>query len=929
MSYLHGTFKDFNDKDIEVQISSKKGNKDIVIGNSADNSDIYFSFDPVNITIQLDDMFQVILKKSARIILESKIYLGDVLFAGSVDDVSVKIYKDKKLVFDGYVEPNSFNQPWAYQLETFEINCVDKLALLQYKYWTDKQSYSSLLSDVNNYSFKEFLKKIELDTYNVFYDNSKNVNGKDIWTTLGISMNIFLGDSEDKVMSYEEILTHILRYFNLHVIQEGSDLYIFDWQSIKDNSITWTNIFGSGNPSRSALDITIKKDMYSNDSSSLSMDEVYNQIQVKCVIDDVTEVIPSVLETGNLEAIYPGRQLCITEAWYDGSNKYKEAASFFQKSEMFKDEDSNSVSVSDNNAWHVRDWYMQWMTNPRWKIYYKNNIIDSFVTYDGSNPSYQTNLLKLLYENKFMPALISIGCGNEIKNGIARRTGSPNMKNYLVISGCAGWGYKNYSSSGEYLSSYYDKRFNSKTELLEAVDAARISASGSNGLVSYDSGTALNASPADDNTTNFIVVKGKMILEPVHWKSGWGTGGKQSNGQSADSANSGDNVSWGTLIDWLKYSDHKYFGGSKYASYQEGVIGHYEQIPWTGRVYNSKNKPDETQDIVYLSPPVNTRGLGTDRIRDRLKYNKSKTSDGDWTDEDLINKVPVLECELKIGDKYCVEDTEHLDNYGCPTFHWLTAAQCEAQGYSNKSFTIGFDPAIGDLLIGKAYPLTNTVDGRKLDGIEGMAIPIKKSDNLSGVVTFKIKGVLDIVWDSFVHYNRSFGQSYIHIENAEHLWYQLASVWIEDFGLEFCSDNGGSTVKDNSSDIVYVSTESHDYIKKRDDIEFYINTQLPSNEAANYGLSSSVAYSNVLNLSTNSSVENITSLNGTSRAEKLYIDQYWNMYNVPKVILNTQLHNNDFSIFNTFTSNGFGKMMPFSMDFNLKRNVVDIQCRQV
>lgn len=928
MSYLHGTFKDTENKEITVEIRSTTGNKDIVIGEELGKSDIYFSYDPVNISLSLNDMFEVILKKTARITLESKVYLGDVLFAGNVNDVSVKIYREGQLLFDGYAEANSFNQPWAYQLESFEINCVDKLSLLQYKYWTDKQSYNSLLSDVNNYSFYDILKKIELDAFNVYYDNSKNINGNSIWTTLGISMNVFLGDSEDKVMNYEEILTHILKYFNLHIVQDGADFYIFDWQNIKDNNLNWTNLFGNDKSTKTAAEIAVGKDMYSDDSSSLSMSEVYNQIQVKCIVDDITEVIPSVLDSGDLSAIYPGRQLCITEAWYDGGNKNKEAASFFQNSQMFKDENSNSVSVSDNNAWHVKDWYMQWMTNPNYTLHYKNSIIDSFIPYDGTNPSYQTNLLKLLYENKFMPALISIGCGNEVKNGVSRISGSPDMKNYLVISGCAGWGYKEYSSSGALSANHYDGRFNSFTELLEAIDNERINASGSTGLLSYDSGTALSASPIDNDTTNFIIIQGNILLEPIHWKASWGSGGKNSDGSFRGGEQSGDNVSWGTMMDWLTYSDHKYFGGRNHYSYQGGILGHYAQVPWTARTYNATNKPDLTQGTVYLSPPVNDRGIGTNWIRERLKYNKSKTAEG-WSDKDTINKISVLECELKIGDKYCVEDINNLDEYGCPTFHWLTASQCEAQGYQNKSFTIGFDPAIGDLIVGKFYPLTNTVDGRKLDNVQGMAIPIKKSDELSGVVTFKIKGVLDLTWDTYFVQNKSFNSSYIKIEGTQHLWYEIASIWIQDFKILFRSDNGGATTKENSSDIVYMSTESHDYIKKKDDIEFYINTQLPSNEAANYGLNSSIAYSNVLNLSTNLGVENITAPNGTNRAEKLYIDQYWNMYNIPKVILNTQLHNKNYSIFDTFTFKGFGKMMPFGIDVNLKRNVVDLQCRQV
>jgi len=88
MTYLHGTFKDVHNTDVEVQIRSAQGSREIIIGET-DNSDVFFSSDPVDISLSLNDMFDVILKKSARITLESAIYLGDILFAGNIGDVSV------------------------------------------------------------------------------------------------------------------------------------------------------------------------------------------------------------------------------------------------------------------------------------------------------------------------------------------------------------------------------------------------------------------------------------------------------------------------------------------------------------------------------------------------------------------------------------------------------------------------------------------------------------------------------------------------------------------------------------------------------------------------------------------------------------------------------------------------------------------------
>ena len=126
-----------------------------------------------------------------------------------------------------------------------------------------------------------------------------------------------------------------------------------------------------------------------------------------------------------------------------------------------------------------------------------------------------------------------------------------------------------------------------------------------------------------------------------------------------------------------------------------------------------------------------------------------------------------------------------------------------------------------------------------------------------------------------------------------------------------------------------MSNVSQTFTKKKDDIEFTINTQLTTAEAAELGMSSSVSYSNVIDVSTNSALTNITAPNGTNRAERLFVDQYYTYYNQPKVIVNTQLHDTGISTLNTFQIPGFGKTLLIGSQRNLKTNTIDINCRQI
>ena len=909
-SYIHGTFKDIKNNTIEVQIRSVNGSDEIVIGENA-NSSVFFDADPVVITSGVDDLFSVFFATQARITLQTKMYLGDILFSGNPTDVSVKIYRNDVIMFDGYAETDSFNQPWAHVIETFEINCVDKLSVLQSKYWTDTTDYSTLIADTGIYSFYQILQKIGFGQYNVYWDHSKKVDDDSAFDVCGVSLNVFLGESEDKIMSYAQILQSILQYLNLHIIQIGSDFYIFDWLKIQSNTVTWTALFGSGSPVVTGNKV-VTKQCYSDDSTSLSMDDVYNQISLKCNCADIVDLIDSVLDTGDITNIYgdAGKgQLCLTECWYDGGSNYKDAGVFFRDSQMFTDENSISVSAADATAWHAKDWFMKWQTNSKWSLSYNNSVIDSFVQYEDETPTFQQSLMRLLYDNKFMPALIRMGSAPEINNNNQSRRGSPQMSNYLCISGCAGWGTTD---------NYCSQKFATKAALDAAIDDAIATAAGTNGMISFDSGSALNASPIDDDNLNFIIIGGKLSLEPHHCKTGTGPVG--------DIVRSSAGASWGRVKQWLQNNDLKYFGGHNYYSYVNGNLAHYQQVPWIGHYANTSNNADETRTINYVSPPVGGNvALSPTYFTQRWTYNQSKTSDG-WSNEDTINKIPLMECELKIGDKYCVEDFTNLDVEGCPTFHWWTDEECETNGYPNKSFTIGINPAIGDYLFGKEFSLTNTADGRRLN-YEGLAIPISKSDNLVGNVTFKIKRVLRAEWNTYVNIDEP-RKTYIHIEGTQNLWAACSALWIKDFSLKFESNSASDNSE--SKDLVYMSNESQTFTKKKDDIEFDLNTQLTTTEAANLGMSSSVSYSNVINLNTNSGLEQLTAPNGTDRAERLYIDEYYKYYNEPKVIVHTQIHDNqNYSLLNSFQFPGFGQTLLINSERNLKYNSIDINCRQI
>ena len=409
MAYLHGTFKDRKDNTIEVQIRSNASGGTKVIGEDH-NSQVFFSDDPIDITMECDDLFVPIIKKSCTINLITSIYLGDMVFAGNENDVTVKVFKNNKLIFSGFVEPNTYTQPYAYKLEEFTLNCIDYLSALQYKSFIGNSSYDALIADSNIYTFKEILQKIKLDTYpQTYYDMSKTVSGQSALDVCGVSLNAFLGESEDDVMNYEDVLKEILQYLNLHIIQEGETFYIFDWKSIENNSTNWSLLFGTPlEETPTSANISVTKESYSSDSTSLSMSDVYNQVQVKCELEEVEEVVTSPLDNDVLDSHYDNEQLYMTEFFTSGvGESARDSFRNLVLSPMASDP-SSLESQTDYDAWGVRDWYVKWLYNPSWKLTYKNDDVESMMNTVGGNYVDQYKVMKNLREKRFFPALIRL-----------------------------------------------------------------------------------------------------------------------------------------------------------------------------------------------------------------------------------------------------------------------------------------------------------------------------------------------------------------------------------------------------------------------------------------------------------------------------------------------------------------------------------------
>lgn len=865
----HGTFKDFNNDTIEVIINnSNSGEGQVEIGENG----LFFTGNPIEIVTNIDDTFEHIIKKSAQINLLTKNYVGDYFFADNARTVSVQISRNNEIIFSGYLEPNTFSQGYSLPLEEFTLNCTDYLSTLQYLNYNNAtiNNYNALKSNAANKSFYNILQEL-FGGQSIWYDKSKaKSSGREttLFQDLGINENYIYGDDFDDLMTQEELLNEMLQYLNLHIIQEGTEFYVFDWNTIKNERSEWVNIFTSATQTLPVNHITMLSDHHADNSTNITIADVYNQIQVKCELENEETVIESPLDNDRLESYYTGRTHYMTEIISEDSNAFLDLV------------DGNPNSNSTNK---LIEWYVQPMYNNNWVLYNRSGVADDLVSYDTNGEAINAYSLPLYAKkNQLTPLLLRFGSveNNSTNNQDNTPVSSVTMKDYLIIS------INGNADNTENGASPTDATIQNSQPLVEFI--------GSNGGGVF--------SPSDEDTTNYIVFSGKITLQPIQWESDHYNNVLTRTPSDDPFTDSHIIHQWSTF-EVLKVPVD---GGSKY---------------YTRKFYSNRNTR-QTNDVVLndinLQPPVKDMMFkfnGDKYGSSDFKYNYSAAGDG----SDKMSKMPILECELIIGNKRLVE--YDMDEYGNSKFAWtdinsgINETYVDENGvtqtYLKQTFSIGINPKIGDVILGTEFEIQNTIDYRMNLDAEGMAIPIKMTDGLSGAVIFRILGPINLTWNDVTRRHPSFWRKTKWYDSNKIILCHLENIVLSDFTAKIYTDGGGVTVA-NDKDLIYLSNENVRYYNKKDDITFKFITQLTSKESSEKGVSPSVCLNAIIDMSTNTPITSLynATTNETAKAEEHYVDQYYREYSSPKILMETTLHDNqDINFRNIFLSGALNKTM--------------------
>lgn len=890
--YIHGEFRDKDNNRIEVKILNGDRSEEMVIGEDG----LFFTDDPVTIEQENDDTFNTIITKSASINLLTDNYIGCELFADNARSVKVVIEKNSVTQFMGYVEPNSFNQPYTSPLDEFTINCVDCLATLSYYNYSNTKlsNYKDKKASASTVTFKQLITDAlepfkELATLQTIMVNP-NIYVMDIKGTtanrkamlyddLSVSELNFYGDDFDDIWTYEDVINEVLQYTNMHVIQSNGDFYIFDWDGLKNQITGWFNLSNGSTYRTTSKTINLTSDMHSDSDTNITVSDVYTQVQVKCDLKDQEDIIESPLSSDSLVSPWRSKNIFMTE--YISEGEGNRAYNAFKNMVLGNSTDYEQAKKID--------WYLQVVDNPSWKIntFNGSTIQETLPSTCPSGVSWKNQYLvpKYLKENPLSPCIFRMGSIEQNYGGT--KDNSPksklDMSNYLYIS--VNGNETDTEANVKPSSSDIQKH----SKMLEYV--------GNQGGGMF--------SPTDDATTNYLVFSGKMLLQPIQKETDTF---QNCYYHLSTNKNGLLPIYFGKTVPSDNNGDGRYYTRKWYKQYEDG-----------------------DGDSQYLKNELSLHPWTKDKANHIYKYNYTAA----WDGTDKYKKLPILECELIIGNKRLIE--KDIDIYGNSTFEWVelgnepTVNDEDGQSYKLTTFSLGVDPKIGDYIIGDEFSLQNTVTFKMNIDAEGTAIPIKKDDALSGAVIFRILGPINLTWNDITRRHPSFWRHTKYYSNTKFILSHLENIIIKDFECKIYTDNGGNDQLNADNDLIYLSTENEQFINKKDDIEFKFITQLSSEECLAKGIKNTVNLNSIINNNTNLPLT--TLYNGltadSAKPEEHFINSVYKEYSRPKIVMESTLKGDVCNWLYLYNSKVLRKnFYSIKINQNLKDNTATITLRE-
>lgn len=816
--------------------------------------------DTVMIDSGVNDSLDVCQQHSCTIALHAATYVSD-LFTSEYKDGKVEVSVNGTCVFSGWLEPRTLTQPFNDVYDDLSLQCVDSLSAMQYSNYKDVNNtttYTAAAEKVGMRTFKDLLtealsKGTDGGSYNVWWDSSRATETTDgnVFDELRVSDMAFLGESADDTVTYLDVAEAVLKYLDLHIVQYGSDFYVFSWDTMRAGTTSWSLLVSAGEetsqsaqlPVCTGVSTELSAPNVEDTDTKIDVQEIFNQLCLTVSPKGSDTVLRSPLDsTGKMPAM-GARQYYCTEYAADGEG-VKAARAFFS---LVKNHADNGY---DSQVW--KDYLVRVMRNVYWKIGSGSGVGTAVTDWaTDENFIYPEDAMDRL-GGSLGALLLQVGSvDHKPGTGDTSKQSSISMTDELVIS---------VNGNGSDTSPYP-----TDTDIRQAMPL--MSYVGGDATASYSPDVA---DDTDGSYHNYLVIDGTIALTPL--------------------------MSTAFEVEKVRaYND----GDAFFNRYGSDVIAPGVLTKALPSISASRVNKDGR----YLAFEWWKNGLQTGTRKGYIPYTEDGPQEYEYktaSGKDEVDKVDILWCMLRIGDKVLVEDK--TGNGAVGDFSWQTykeLSECaDTDEYLEQTFTIGINPKIGDKLVGQDFDIGTNFDyTTNIDAEKGMAIPLPYDAKLHGRMTFQVLGIDNPVWADYhvTRHKTMFRHTKYGTDNIP-LMAHVSSVIIKNFSVKVYSDveNGGE------DDIVYMSRTSHKFYNKKDDLEMKIHSGFTSDEISRYGLSGKLMYTTVCGkdgLAITSITNKITGV--SAKAEKLYVDAYYKELSNPRVVLTQNMQCRDMGVAQT------------------------------
>lgn len=300
MGSYAGQFKNINEETYTIEIESQVATPEHQV------QELTFGETPCVISTSSDGIFSPIKSRSCTIEIMTDRWLYD-LYSPTAKGVQVRVRKGMTTVFYGYLTPNSYDQSYTY-VDNVSLEAVDAVSVLKLFDYTTVSTIPTYQKVVD--IITRLLRNAGYDGMLYLPNSYTSLNGSSNSTavhSLYVSEgNFFDDDDEHSAWKQYEVLEELMKYLGWSLCPYGDDVYCVDYRMVNNGGGTLSySSYEISTGIRSSASVTltssllINKDIYAPGEPSLSVDDVYNKIEISDNLYEIEEIAPDIFEEDN------------------------------------------------------------------------------------------------------------------------------------------------------------------------------------------------------------------------------------------------------------------------------------------------------------------------------------------------------------------------------------------------------------------------------------------------------------------------------------------------------------------------------------------------------------------------------------------------------------------------------------------------------